>query len=200
AGMAAAAAAAALAGEPDALPVGHAGRHPHVEGPLPVRALQGDRPLRAVVRLLDGHLQLGLLVGTGNRAPAAPGPAAAQPAQQVLEIDAPDAPADRPARAERAARAAWAVPARTRPARACPSPGPAPRLRVHVLGHLAEIGAERVVATAGLRVRQHRVGLGDVLEPVLSPRILVDVGMGGAGELPVGLLALILARAPRLPP
>ena len=57
------------------------------------------------------------------------------------------------------------------------------RLRVHVLGHLPEVRAEGVVAAPGLRIGQHVVGLGDVLEPVLGSGILVDVGVVSRASL-----------------
>ena len=83
------AAPAALAGQPDPLAVGHAGRDVDVEGRAGAVTGQRDRPAAAAVGLLDGELELGLLVGAGNRAPApaAPPPAAEEPAQQILDVD-----------------------------------------------------------------------------------------------------------------
>src|SRR5262249_7632526 len=75
---------------------------------------------------------------------------------------------------------------------------PAPeRLGIHVLGHLPEIRAEGVVTAPGLRIGQHVVRLGDLLEPILGSGIFVDVGMVLAGQLAVGLLDLVLGRGPR---
>src|SRR5262249_42737526 len=71
------------------------------------------------------------------------------------------------------------------------------RLGIHVLGYLPEVRAEGVVPAPGLRIGQHVVRLGDLLEPVLGSGILVDVGMVLAGQLAVGPLDLILGRGPR---
>src|SRR5215207_10996717 len=58
-------------------------------------------------------------------------------------------------------------------------------------------GAEQpaaVVALALLRVREHVVGLGDLLEAVLRAGVLVRVRVVLARELAVGLLDLVLGR------
>ena len=93
------------------------------------------------------------------------------------------------------------------PARPAPAPAPAParapaRARRHVsgidvLGNLAEVAPEGVVPAPRLRIGQDVVGLGDVLEPVLGPRVVVDVRVVGAGQLAVGALDVLLAGVPR---
>ena len=82
------AAAAALAAQPDPLPIGDAGWDGHVQIPRPVLAGQRDGPARAVIRLLDRDLDLSRLVSAGNRPPipattgaATTGAAAEQPAE-----------------------------------------------------------------------------------------------------------------------
>ncbi len=57
------------------------------------------------------------------------------------------------------------------------------------------IGAQ-VVHLALLRVGEHLVGLGDLLEPLLGLRVRVDVRVQLAGEPPVGLLDLVGVRVP----
>src|SRR5262249_39829509 len=83
-------------------------------------------------------------------------------------------------------------------ARACSGPCPAapPCLRIHVLWHLAEVGAECVVPLPGRRVRQDRVGLRDVLELLLGGRMGVDVRVVLASQLAVCPLDLVLAGVP----
>ena len=102
----------------------------------------------------------------------------------------------RPLAAAGAAAAAGPAPAAAAGLRPCPG------LRVDVLGHLAEVVAEGVVAAARLRVGQHVVRLVDLLEPLLGAGVLVDVGVVGAGQLAVGLLDLVgrrVAARPRGP-
>ena len=202
AGRRAARALAALAGQPDALAVGDPRRDGDLDGPVAAGARDRERAATTVVRLLDGDLQLRLLVGPRDPAPvaAARRPEAAEAAEdvaeQVLDVDALGAAGARP-RPGAAARAS----ARPGPVAAAPGarsgPCPRPRLRVDVLGHLAELVAERVVAPPGVGVRQHVVGLGDLLEARLRAGVLVDVGVGGAGQLPVGALDLVGRRVAR---
>src|SRR6202007_912503 len=130
------------------------------------------------------QLEFGFLVGTRDRAEA---PAAEDPAEEVLDID--------PAQIVRAG--AEPAAAETSAAPACPSLAALERLGIHVLGHLPEARAEGIVTAPGLRIGQHVVGLGDLLEPVLGSGIFVDVGMVLAGQLAVSLLDLVLGRGPR---
>src|SRR4051794_18122158 len=74
------------------------------------------------------------------------------------------------------------------------------RRRVVVLGYLPPRGTEPVVAGPALRVRQHLVGLTDLLEPVFGGRILVDVRVVLAGPRSVGAVGLLLAGGARPPP
>jgi hypothetical protein len=54
---------------------------------------------------------------------------------------------------------------------------------------------ERVVPLAKLRGGQHLVGLGDLLEPLLRFRVLVDVRVVGAGDLAVCALDVVRGGA-----
>src|SRR6516225_2835829 len=58
------------------------------------------------------------------------------------------------------------------------------------------VGAE-VVHLALLGIREHLVGLGDLLEPLLRAFVGVDVGVQFPGEPPVRLLDVVRARVPR---
>src|SRR5271166_3599509 len=187
------AAAAALASQADALPIGHAGRDPDVKCAPAVGTFQGDRPAAALESLLHGQLEFGFLVGARDRAPAPAGPASEDPAEEVLYIDAAQVAAQACAEPAGAPRASGLAGPRGSRAGAAALE----RLRIHVLGHLPEVRAEGVVTAPGLRIGQHVVRLGDFLEPVLGSGILVDVGMVLAGQLAVGLLDLVLGRGPR---
>ena len=92
-------------------------------------------------------------------------------------------------------------PLRSRRRAASSGPGAGARPRRHVwvdvLGNLTEVAPEGVVTAPRLRIGQDVVGLRDVLEPVLGPRVVVDVRMVGAGQLAVGALDLVLAGVPR---
>ena len=59
--------------------------------------------------------------------------------------------------------------------------------------------AELIVGGTLLGVGKHLVGLADLLEPGLGTGILVDVGVIGSGKFAVGLLDLVLGRAPLQP-
>src|SRR5262249_24302139 len=72
-----------------------------------------------------------------------------------------------------------------------------PGIGIHVLGNLAEIGAEGVIAVPGRRIGQHVVGLGDFLEPVFGGRIGVDIRVIRARKLPVSPLDIFLPGIPR---
>lgn len=183
---------AALARQPDALPVGDTWRHVDLIPPrLPGGTGERDGATAAPVRLLDGERQFGLLVRSGDATSG--GSQAEHGAEQVLDVDA--------LRAEVVAEAGgvpdtWASRARGPPAaEAAARSGRDPF--VEVLGDLAEILAEAVVTGPGLRVRQDAVCLVEVLETLLRPRVLVDVGVVPAGKLAICLLDLVLARAPR---
>ncbi|GDY72164.1 hypothetical protein SAV31267_016490 [Streptomyces avermitilis] len=78
---------AALARQPDALPVGDARRHVDLVPPrLPVGTGERDGATAASVRLLDGERQFGLLVRSGDAAPGGAG--SEHGAEQVLDVDA----------------------------------------------------------------------------------------------------------------
>src|SRR2546428_2866755 len=58
-------------------------------------------------------------------------------------------------------------------------------------------GAEHVVALAALRVGEHLIGLGDLLEALRRVRSPVHIGVALPGELVVGTADLFVRRAPR---
>src|SRR5690606_6103842 len=58
------------------------------------------------------------------------------------------------------------------------------------------VGAELVVAAAGLRVFQDGVGLADLLEALLGAGLFIDVGVVLTGEFAVGALDLVLGSVP----
>jgi hypothetical protein len=64
----------------------------------------------------------------------------------------------------------------------------APGGRIRVGRDASEVLAEGVVAATQLGIRQHVVGLGDVLEPLLGLGVLVDVGVVLARQPAVGPL------------
>jgi hypothetical protein len=169
------AAATALPGQPDPLAVRYPGRHRDFQGPARAFAGQRDGPARAPVGLFDGELELGLLVGAGDRSPAPPGPAAEDAAQELLEIYVATG-AETVASPEAAAAEAAAGLASAGAGSAAP-----PLVWVDILGNLPEVGPEGVVAAPCLRVGQGVVGLRDLLEPVLGRRVGVDVRVVGAG-------------------
>ena len=132
-----------------------------------------------------------------RRAPAPAGPPG----------PAPNMPPNRSSRSM-SSTAATAAEAAAGPGRAPALPGrcrPAdPRARAQVSGSTsvrapAEVRRRTRRSGAVLRVGQHVVGLGDLLEPVLGGRVLVDVGVVLPGQLPVGALDLVLARRPGHP-
>ncbi len=52
--------------------------------------------------------------------------------------------------------------------------------------------ASRIISGAFLRIIEHRVGLGDLLEPVFGARFLVAVRMVFEGQLAKGILDRLL--------
>ena len=64
----------------------------------------------------------------------------------------------------------------------------APGGRIRVGRDAPEVLAECVVAATQLGIRQHVVGLGDVLEPLLGLGVLVDVGVVLARQPAIGAL------------
>ena len=154
----------------------------HTAGAVPGRApvprqvaagrVRGDRDghLRALDGLLerqrDRRLQVAAALGHGLRAHAAAAPAARgveDPGQDVRE-GAEVGPGGAAAGGSAAAE----------------RPGP------------AEDAAAAVVALALLRIAEHVVGLGDLLEALLGAGVLVRVRVVLARELAVGLLDLVL--------
>src|SRR5262249_23945626 len=139
---------AALPGQPDPVAVRDPFGDGHGNGPA---AVEGDPSAAAVVGLLDGELELGLLVGARPLDPE-PATPAARPgledaAEEVLEVDPLGAHAN---------AGPWCT--------AAGRPGPGPRLRIDVLRYLPEVRSEGVVTSPRLGVVQYGVGLGDVLE------------------------------------
>ena len=183
-------AAAALAAQPDALPVDHARRDRHGVGARAGGARQRHLPSATPVGLLDGQREFGLLVGAAHRR-AAPAPAE-EPAQQVLDVD--PGPAAGRAAAEVGVPGVPEVgePALPEPGVPTADPGPGHPV-LPVLRNPPEVVAEAVVAAACLRIRQHVVGLVDLLEPVLGRRVPVHVRVVGPGLPPVGGLDLLRA-------
>src|SRR5262249_5758937 len=175
-------------GQPDPLAIRDACRNVDLERAL-ARPAERDGLSAAPVGFLDGQRQFCLLVCARNRAPPPTCTAAEDPAEQVLDVDV---------------HSARAVPETAGAACSGTSSGagpgtgsaPPPGLRIHVRRHLPEVRAERVVPSPGRRVRQDRVGLGYVLEPLLGGGIGVDVRVILAGQFPIGPLNLILAGVP----
>src|SRR5919107_396547 len=201
AGRGAAGAPAALAGQADPLAVHHPGWDGHLVAALAVRAGQVDPAAAAAVRLLDRELELGLLVGAGDR----PAAAAEQAAEQVIKVDPAQALVAEAAFVDVDPLAPFvhvhpaAPPAGLGPATAeTAEPGPG-GLPLGPLGDPPEVGTEAVVAGPGVGVGEDLVGLVHLLEAVLGARVLVDVGVVTAGQPPVGLLQLLGAGRARAP-
>ena len=133
--------------------------------------------LPAPVGLFDGEFQLGGVVHSSAEAAEA----AEAPAEQILPVHILG----------------------TRPTASVPGAAAATRARSGMRGIgggvLAEVLPEPVVLGAGLRVREHIVGLADALEGLLRARRLVDVRMEFAGLLPVCAADLFLVCRPRDP-
>src|SRR5262245_29063 len=179
----------ALAGQPDPLTVGDAGRNGDLQAARAIRAGNLDPAMHALVGLLNGQLQPELLIGPGDGAPVAPAAPPEHATEEVLDVDA----LHRPLRAEvephallprRLPTGAWSARPRSRP-------GPGPGLRIYPLRHLPEVVPERVIAASQLRIGQHVIRLGDLLEALLRIGRLVDVRMVGARQLPVRPLDLL---------
>ena len=142
----------------------------------------------APVGLLQGELELGLLIRARDR-PAA-GPAAAEhAAEQVLESTSsnpwkPPKPPNRLIAGGLTDAPPW-------------SPGVDPF--VEVVGNPAEVLAETVILLPLVRIGQHLVGLTDLFELLGRSWIWVDVRVVLAGKFPVRLLDLLAARAPSNP-
>ena len=142
--LAAAGSAPALSGQPDPLPVDDPGGN--VDG-VPARlrrALQGHLPRPTPVRLLDGEPQLGLLVRSADRPPSAAAPPAAEdPAEEVVEVDLDPTVVE-------VRVAGTGEPGIGEPGAAASGTGADALLPV--VGHLAEVGTEPVVAAPLLGV------------------------------------------------
>src|SRR4051794_21825338 len=160
-------AATALAGEPDHLTVAHAGRDPDLDL---AAAAERQAPPAAGRRLLERELELGATVPAALREPSAAGRAPAT-AEHALEEVAEDVVSE--AAAEAGEAAAEAAAGALEPTRAG-----------HVLAG-SPVRAEPIVALALLRLAQHFVGLGDLLEAILRSRLLVHVRVVLAREPPV---------------
>src|SRR5262245_14883586 len=158
----AAAALAALAAQPDPAPVGHAGGN--ADGhrlPADAAVCGGPTDRQALLAAARGleqiELELGLHVGAAPcRRLAAPAPTLEELREQVVEVAEGEALAGAAARELGAAAEAGAE----------GLPGAARRLRVEAA--LERDLAELVVEAPLLRIREHRVGLGDRLEALLG--------------------------------
>ena len=71
------------------------------------------------------------------------------------------------------------------------TPRPRPGVGIDVIGNLTEFRPEGVVAPPGLGIGEDVVRLRDFLEASLCTRILIDIRVVGAGQLPVGPLDFI---------
>jgi hypothetical protein len=78
---------AALARQPDPLPVGHPGGDVDVVAPRTLGARQRDRAPPTPVCLFDGQDELGFLIRPADRTPSAALPSE-DAAQQIVEVDA----------------------------------------------------------------------------------------------------------------
>ena len=190
----------ALAGQSDALAVDDAGGNGDLVGTV-LAAGQLDRPAASAIRLLDRQIQVGLLVGSGDRSA---GPATAEPlTDQVLPGGIVDVAADTDSRAAAESRSGSA---RTPPiwARALLPGGPAASATAGGGGRAAgsvrdvpvlpEVRAETVVAGTILRIGQHAVGLAEFLELLLGPGFGADVGVVFTGQFAVGPLDVVGTR------
>src|ERR1700722_14436489 len=177
-----AAAPPALAGEPDALSVDHPRRDVH----LITAAVQRDRTPTAPIGFLDSQLELGLLVGTGNRPESAA--ATEQIAEEIFDIDA-------------AAAADALTEAHPGTGRRVGTEAAEPRADplVVILGHPAEVFTESVVAFPGVRGGEYVISLVELLEPILGAWGGVDVGMIFARQRPKRFLDLLVGRIARHP-
>src|SRR5688572_21011173 len=187
--LSAAGAPATLPAEPDALPVDHSGRNVHIERALSIRAGDGKTALGSVVGLLDGDLGLELLIRTRHRTSCCAATATKYSAEKVLKIDVPfnvgEPYATRPG-----------VSSRPRAARTGPRTGarvrlrPLPLLGANVGRYAAEVLSECVVPLALLRIGEHVICLGDLLESSLGRGVLVDVRVVLPSQFAVGPLDL----------
>src|SRR5438552_2575125 len=185
----------ALAGEADALPVAHPRGNLHRQ-PARLSTVRGgdlDDVLSALVRLGQGDLDLPFDVLPLLR----PGPRAGPPStdEVVHRRAAPEAtvrgvPKER---AEEIREVARGLAERIAAGARRPVVDPmevATGLAAHTLGVPLPIGPDRVVPLALLGIAEDLVGLIDLLEALLGLRLLVDVRVVLARQLPVGLLDL----------
>src|SRR5205814_4083551 len=183
----------ALAGEADALPVAHPRGNLHRQ-PARLSTVRGgdlDDVLSALVRLGQGDLDLPFDVLPLLR----PGPRAGPPStdEVVHRRAAPEAtvrgvPKERAEEIGEVARGlAEGIAAGARRPVVDPMEV-ATGLAAHTLGVPLPIGPDRVVPLALLGIAEDLVGLIDLLEALLGLRLLVDVRVVLARQLPVGLL------------
>ena len=180
---------AALTGQPDLLPGGHAGGNPDVQGSglsadppagIHLRRLQLQGALATVISLFQTDLQRhGPILAAGLLEPAS---AAVKPTR-ATEPAEPAEPAEQ--RFEKVAEIAAAEPA----AGGWPSTLPAGRRPELLTG--PPIVAELVVGGAFFGVAQHFVGLGDLLETVLGVGLLANVRVIFASQPTISLLDVL---------
>ena len=168
-----AAAPAALAGQPDALTVDGARRDRHLVAALAGWSGQGNPVLPAAVSLLDGQLDLRLLIRARHGAAVAPPQSskstqASEPAEQVFKVDVDTFGTDGgPATPTAVDR---------------PPPGDAPAPAGGAFRDLTEVRPVAVIPRPRLRIGQHVVGLVDLLEAFLRRRISVHIRVIPAGQ------------------
>src|SRR6202035_430918 len=131
------------------------------------------------------------LVRAGDRPPSPARPATEHPAEQVVEVDVLPEPRGETG-VRRGPAPGPASSARPAPPPARTSGGAVPGIRVNVVRNPAKIRPERVVAASCLRIGEDVVSLGNLLEPLLGPGVLVHVGVVGPSQLAVCPLDLLL--------
>ena len=78
---------APLTRQPNTLPVGNSRRDGDVQRPATTETLERDGADATVERLLDGELDLRLLVGALDRAPTSSAPTGEQPFEEIVDVD-----------------------------------------------------------------------------------------------------------------
>ena len=164
--------------------LGYSGRDSYFECAGTTGAGDRDRAPPPAVRILHREYDLGLLVSPGGATPGRPLPATEHPTQKVIDVEID---ARKPRRDPDIIVAGGGAPGPS----AAASPGADPRFGVDVRRDLAEVWPQDVVPPAALRIGEDLIGLGDLLEPSLGRRVLVDVRVVHAGQLAVGPLDVL---------
>jgi hypothetical protein len=184
------AAAPALSGQANALPVGDPGRDGDVVLAWSGGPGERDVPTPAPVGLLHAQNQFGFLIGAGDWPGSAP--RAEQAAEQIVQVDA--GVAVLPVCAEgRFSGTPTGSPETPPPLRTTARPAGSDGLLVP-FRNPTEVRTETVVTRTCLGILENLVRLVDLLKPFLRVGVLVDVGMVPAGELTVGLLYVVGRR------